>query len=68
MEELVEGLKELKGIATPQEERPDHQSSQGLNHQPKSTCGGTHGCSCVCHRGLPDLASMGGEALGPVEP
>jgi hypothetical protein len=28
------------------------QSSQGLNHQPKSTHGGTHGSSCVCNRGL----------------
>jgi hypothetical protein len=44
MEELEKGLKELKGFATPQEEqqyqptRPS-QSSQGLNHQQKSTQG-----------------------------
>ena len=37
------------------------------NDQPKSTHGGTHGCSCICSRGLPYLASEGGEALGPVE-
>jgi hypothetical protein len=71
MEELGEGLKELKSIAslgrrtlstnwTPQ-------SSHGLNHQSKSTHGGTHGSGCLCSRGWPYLASMGGEALGPVE-
>jgi hypothetical protein len=27
------------------------QSSLGLNHQPKSTHGGTHGSSCICNRG-----------------
>jgi hypothetical protein len=43
------------------------QSSHGLNHQPKSTRGGTHGSRCICSRGLPYLVSMGGEALGPVE-
>jgi len=67
-EKLGQGLKELKGFATPWEEqqfqpiRP-HQSSQGLNHQPKSTHGRTHGSSCICSRGWPYLASVGGEAL-----
>jgi hypothetical protein len=42
------------------------QSSQGLNHQPKSICGGTYVSNCICSRGLPYLSSMGGEALGPV--
>jgi hypothetical protein len=42
------------------------QSSQGLNHQPKSTHGGTHGSSYICSSGLPHLASMGREDLGPV--
>jgi len=32
--------------------------------KPKSTHGTTHGSSCVCSRGLPCLASMGGKALG----
>jgi hypothetical protein len=27
------------------------QSSQGLNHQPKGTHGGTHGFTCICSRG-----------------
>jgi hypothetical protein len=29
------------------------QNSQGLNHQPKSTHGGTHGSSHICSRGWP---------------
>jgi hypothetical protein len=36
------------------------QTSQGLNHQPKSTHGGSHGSSYICSRGRPYLASMGG--------
>jgi hypothetical protein len=43
------------------------QSSQGLNHQPKSTHGGTVGPSRICSRRWPCLASMGEEALGPVK-
>ena len=43
------------------------QSSPGLNYQPKSTHGGSHGSSRICSRGWPYLASMGGETLGPVE-
>jgi hypothetical protein len=43
------------------------QSSQGLNHQPKSIHGWVHGFSYICSRGLPYLASMGWEALGPVK-
>ena len=35
------------------------QSSQGLNHKPKSTHGRTHGSSCICIRGWPCQASMG---------
>jgi hypothetical protein len=41
--------------------------SQGLNHQPKSTHGGTHGSSCIDCRGWPCQASMGGEDLVPVK-
>jgi hypothetical protein len=33
-------------------------SSQGLNHQPKSTHGGTHGSSRISNRGWPCRASM----------
>jgi hypothetical protein len=43
------------------------QSSQGLNHQPKSTHGKTHDSSCICSRGWPSRSSMGGETLGPVK-
>jgi hypothetical protein len=73
MEELVEGLKEVKGIATPQEgqqyqlTRPPPQSFQGLNNQEKCTHGGTHGSSYICSRGWPCLTSMAGEAFDPME-
>jgi hypothetical protein len=43
------------------------QSSQGLNHQPKSTHGRTHGSSCICSRGWPYLPSMGGESFDPLK-
>jgi hypothetical protein len=39
---------------------PLPQSSQGVNHQPMSIHGGTLGSSCICNRGWPYLASMGG--------
>jgi hypothetical protein len=38
-----------------------NQTSPELNHQPKSTHGGTHGSSHICSRGW---SSMGEEALG----
>jgi hypothetical protein len=49
-------LKKLKGFATSQEEHyqptrhphPHPKNSQRLNHQPKSTHGGTHGSSHIC--------------------
>jgi hypothetical protein len=41
--------------------------SQGLDQQPKSTHGGTHGTGHVCGRGWPCWASAGREALGPVK-
>jgi hypothetical protein len=43
------------------------QSYQILNHQPKSIHGETNGSSCICSRGWPCWASMGGEALGLVK-
>jgi hypothetical protein len=72
MQELGEVLKKLTGSATSYEEQPYQptilsQSSQRLNHQLKSTHGGTHGSSHICSRGLPYLASMGGEVLCLVE-
>ena len=47
-----------------------HRKNNNINqpdHQPKSTHGGTHGSSCICSRGWPYRASMGGEALGLVQ-
>jgi hypothetical protein len=43
------------------------QSSQGLNHQVKSTYGGTQGSSCICSRGWHCWTSVVGETLGPVK-
>lgn len=44
------------------------QSSQRLKHQPKSTPGGTQSSTCICSRGWSYLASIGGEAFGPMKP
>jgi hypothetical protein len=62
----------VKVFAVPEEEQEYElsttpQSSQGLNHQPKSINGGTHGSICICSRGWPSWSSMGGKALGPVK-
>jgi hypothetical protein len=70
MEELEKELKELKELAAPMggttiRTNQYPQGSWGLNHQPKSTHGGTHGSSHICSRGWPCWTSMGGEALGP---
>jgi hypothetical protein len=43
------------------------QSSQGLNHQPKSTHGETHSFSHICSRGWTYWTSKGEEALDPVK-
>jgi hypothetical protein len=40
-------------------------SSWGLNHQPKSTYGGTHGSGGICGRGWTCCTSVGGDAFGP---
>ena len=51
--EIGQGLKELKGFAHKKNNninQPDPQSYQGLNHQPTSTHGGTHGSSWECNR------------------
>jgi hypothetical protein len=42
-------------------------SSQGENHQPKSTNEVIHDYRYICSRGLLYLASMGGKAFGPME-
>jgi hypothetical protein len=44
-----------------------NQSSQGVNHQPRSTHGGNQGSSHICSRGWLFPASMGREALGPLK-
>ena len=70
MEELEKGLKELKEFTTCRKNnninQPDTPSSQGLNHQLKSTHGGTLGSSHICSRGWPSCLSVVGKALGPL--
>jgi hypothetical protein len=69
--ELEKRPKELKGLQLHRSKnninQPVPQISQGLNHQPKNTHGGTHGSNFICSRGWPSRSSMGGEALGPVK-
>ena len=43
------------------------QSSQRLSHQPKSIHGSVGGTGYICSRGLPNHASVGWQALVPVE-
>jgi hypothetical protein len=75
MEELEKGLEELKGFTTNPIGRTTLSTNQNLptlrapgtkSPTKEYTRGGTHGSSCICSRGWPCLASMGGEALGPV--
>jgi hypothetical protein len=67
MEELEKGLKELRGIATVStgQTAPLPQSSRELDHQPKSTDGGSHVSSHICGRGWSCWMSLGGATLGP---
>jgi len=58
--ERIEGA---EGVCNPIRTISTNQSSQGLNHHPKCTHGQTHGSSCICSRGRPCWASVGGEAL-----
>jgi hypothetical protein len=68
----VKELQGAEGVSSPIREttiwtNQYPQSSQGLNHQPKSTHGETHGSSFICSRRWPSLASMVEEALGLVK-
>ena len=70
MKELEKGLKELNvfaniGRTTTTNKIP--QSSQGLNHQSKSTYEATHGSRYICSREWPCQPSMGREALVPLK-
>jgi len=51
--ERTEGSERICNPIEEQQYQPARlpQSSQGLNHQPKSTHGGTHDSSCLCNRG-----------------
>jgi hypothetical protein len=81
MEELEKGMKESGGLQPcgggsnsvnwPDScftlSPPTPLSSQGRDHQPKSTHGATNGTGHICDRGWPCWTSVGGEALGPVK-
>ena len=66
-----EGTEGAEGVCSPMEgatvstgQTP--QSSQGLDYQPKSTHGGTHGAGrLICGRGWLCWTSVGGAPLGP---
>jgi hypothetical protein len=47
--------------------QPELPGPPELYQHQKNTLGGTHGCSCMCSRGWPYQASMGGEALCTVK-
>jgi hypothetical protein len=60
-----------KGVGSPMEGATiltgqNSRSSRGLDYQPKSTHGGTHGSGHICGRGWPCWTSVGGEALSLV--
>jgi len=65
-----ERTEEAEGICNPIGRTLANQmphSSQRINHQPKSTLGGTHDSSRAYSRGWHFLASVGGEVLGLVK-
>ena len=69
MEMLEKELKELRGFAAPWGEQQvstgqTSQTSQELDHQPKSTHGEAHNSVHICGRGWPCWTSVGGAALG----
>jgi hypothetical protein len=67
-----ERTKGVEGVCSPIERatistNQTPQSSQGLNHHPKNTHGGTHDFRYTCIRGWFYLSSMEGKTLGPAE-
>jgi hypothetical protein len=72
MNQMGEGLKELKGIAIPQENQQCQLtwtpgSSWIVSHQPKSIHGLVHGPQHTCSRELPCLALMGEDGPNSVD-
>jgi hypothetical protein len=65
VEELEKGLKELKGFSSlyeEQEYQPTRPPRVSMDYAIN-----THGSSCICSRGWPCHASMGGEALASMK-
>ena len=70
MEEFGEGSKELMGLLPHRKENNINQSDPPKfpgTKPPTKEYTWTHGSSCACSIGLPYLASLGGEPLGPVD-
>jgi hypothetical protein len=55
----------MEGVTVSTDQTPP--TPEGLGHQPESTHGGIYGSGCICGRGCPCWASVGGDALGPEE-
>jgi hypothetical protein len=62
--EGAEGVCNLIGGATVSTGQT-FRGSQGRDHQPKNTHGGTHASGHICDRGWPCWTSVGGVTLGP---
>ena len=72
MEELENGLKELRGFTAPcgeQQYQPARlpRAPRDWTTNQKGTHGETHGSVRICGRGWPCWMSVGGVALGPEE-
>jgi hypothetical protein len=72
MEEVGEGLKELKRMAnligrTTISTNLEPAQFPGLSYQSESIHWLGHGPHCICSKGLHCLASVGKDALNPVE-
>jgi hypothetical protein len=65
--EGAEGDCDPIGRTTLTNQTPPPNSAKRLTHQTKNTHGGSHGSSCICSRGKPYLASVGGDVLDHVE-
>jgi len=68
LEELEQGLKELKGLAPHKNNNANQPELPGtIDHYPKTIHGLTYGSSLICSRGWPCWAPMEEEALGPAK-
>jgi len=65
---IKESIEGVEGVCNPiRTTIPTNQSSQGLNHYPKSTHEQTNSSSFMCSKRWPCWALNGGEACGPAK-